>query len=235
MRLTRVLKWTAMASFAAVVAMWIGSIFTPFMFAGLGRLAGGALIITGFTLVALACATTLEQGRCMALMWSGIAAAALSGTGWVAFSLQQAVLTPRAEQLWASWLVPSTCWAGLCVVIGLVRQRRQPSAVGVWLGRATIAGAALLAAAIPPAVWFDMGRRQADVVRSLGALAVLIVMGMVATMVIARLRQLEGVEDQEHVRLDFTATCPRCELRQPMITGGDVCRHCGLRVKVIVP
>jgi len=235
MRLTRVLKWTAMVSFAAVVAMWIGSIFTPFMFAGLGRLAGGALIITGFTLVALACATTLEQGRCMALMWSGIAAAALSGTGWVAFSYQQFVLTPQAGQLWASWLVPPTCWAGLCVVIGLVRQRRQPSAVGVWLGWATIAGAALLAAAIPPAVWFDLGRRQEDVVRSLGALAVMIVMGMVATMVIARLRQLEGVEDQEHVRLDFTATCPRCELRQSMITGGDVCRHCGLRVKVIVP
>jgi hypothetical protein len=235
MRLTKVLKWMAMGSFAAVVAMWIGSVFTPFMFAGLGRLAGGALIITGFTLVALACATTLEQGRCMALMWSGIAATALSGAGWITYSFQLTGFTSQVEHLWVSWLMPPTCWAGLCLVIGLVRQRRQPGAVGIWLGRATIAGAALLAAAVPPAVWFHMGRRDDDVVRSLGALAVLIVMGMVATMVIARLRQLEGVEEQEHVRLDFTATCPRCELRQSMITGGDVCRNCGLRVKVIVP
>ncbi len=235
MRLTKALKWTAMGSFAAVVAMWIGSMFAPFMFVGLGGLTGGAVIITGFALAALACASTLERGRCMALMWSGIAALALSATGWVAFELQVAVLTSRAEQLWVSWLVPPTCWAGLCVVIGLVMQRRQPSAIGVWVGRATIAGAALLAAAVPPAVWFDMGRLEDEVVRSLGALAVLIVLGMVATMIIARLQQLEGVEDQEHVRLDFTATCPRCELRQSMITGGDVCRNCGLRVKVIVP
>jgi len=235
MRLSKALKWMAMGSFAAMAAMRIGSMFAPFGFAGLGGLAGGAMIITGFALAALACASTLEQGRCMALMWSGIAASALSAIAWLAFELQQAVLTSRAEQLWVSSLVPPTCWAGLCVVIGLVRQRRQPRAVGVWLGRATIAGAALLAAAIPPAVWFDMGRLEDDVVRSLGALAVLIAMGMVATMVIARLRQLEGVEDQEHVRMDFTATCPRCELRQSMITGGDVCRNCGLRVKVIVP
>jgi hypothetical protein len=235
MRLTKALRWTATGSFAVVVATWIASAFSPFMFAGLGSLAGGALIMTGFTLAALACASTLEQGRCMALMWSGIAATALSATGWVAFALQQAVLTSQAEQLWVSWLVLPTCWAGLCVVIGLVRQRRQPGAVGVWLGRATIAAAALLAAAVPPAVWFEMGHREDEVVRSLGALAVLIVMGMVATMVIARLRQLDGIEDQEHVRLDFTATCPRCELRQPMVTGGDVCRNCGLRVKVIVP
>jgi hypothetical protein len=235
MRLTSVLKWTAMVSFAAVVALWIGSIFNPFMFAGMASLAGAALIITGSTLVALACAATLEQGRCMALMWSGIAATALSAAGWVAFSFQLAMLTPRTETLWVSWLVAPTCWAGLCVVIGLVRQRRQPRAVGIWLERATIAGAALLAAAIPPAVWFELGRWEDDVVRSLGALAVVIVMGMVATLVVARLRQLEGVKEQEHVRLDFTAACPRCELRQPMVTGGDVCRNCGLRVKVIVP
>ena len=144
-----------MVSFAAVVAMWIGSMFTPFTFVGPGGFAGAAVIITGFALAALACATTLEQGRCMALMWSGIAATALSATGWVAFELQVAVLTSRVEQLWVSWLVPPTCWAGLCVVIGLVMQRRQPSAVGVWMRRATIAGAALLAAAVPPAVWFD--------------------------------------------------------------------------------
>ena len=224
-----------MVSFAAMVAMRIGSIFAPFMFVGLESLAGGAVIITGFALAALACATTLEQGRCMALMWSGIVASALSATAWVAFALRQGMLTPQTAQLWVSWLVPPTCWAGLCVVIGLVMQRRQPSAVGVWLGRATIAGAALLAAAIPPAVWFDLGRLEDEVVRSLGALAGLIALGMVATMIIARLQQLEGVEDQEHVRLDFAATCPRCELRQSMVTGGDVCRHCGLRVKVIVP
>ena len=225
----------AIGSFAVAVATWIVSIFAPFMFAGLGDLGGGAVIITGLALAALACATTLEQGRCMALMWTGIAATALSGTGWVAFSFQLTGFTSQVAQLWVSWLVPPTCWAGLCVVIGLVRQRRQPGAVGIWLGRATIAGAALLAAAVPPAVWLDLGRLESTVVRSLGALAVLVGLGMVATMVIARLRQLEGVEDQEHVRLDFTATCPRCELRQSMITGGDVCRNCGLRVKVIVP
>ncbi|MHC4609814.1 MAG: hypothetical protein ACYS7M_05650 [Planctomycetota bacterium] len=235
MRLTKALKWTAIGSFAAVIAMWIGSIFAPFMFVGLAGLTGGAVIITGFAAAALACASTLEQGRCMALMWSGIAALALSATGWIAFALRGGALTSQAEQLWVSWLAPPTCWAGLCVVIGLAMQRRQPGVVGAWTRRATIAGAALLAAAIPPVVWFDLGHLEDEVVRGLGALAVLIVLGTVATLIIARLQQLEGVEDQEHVRLDFTATCPRCELRQSMVTGGDVCRNCGLRVKVIVP
>jgi hypothetical protein len=171
----------------------------------------------------------------MALMWSGIAASALSAAGWVTFALLESLWTSRAEHLWISSLLPSTCWAGLCTVIGLVMQRRQLNAVGVWARRATIAGAALLAAAIPPAVWFDLQPHVDEVARGLGALAALVVFGLLVTMIIARLRQLEGSDDPEHLRLDFTATCPRCELRQPMVTGGDVCRSCGLHIKVIVP
>jgi hypothetical protein len=235
MRLTTVIKWTAMGSFAVVIVMWVGSMFAPHVFMGLQPLAGGALMATGFALAALACASTLEQGRSIALMWSGIVTSTLATAGWIAFGFRQPRMTPAAEELWVSLLVPLTCWVGLCAIIGLVRQRRQPIAVGVWVGRATIAGAALLAAAIPLAVSFDLGRWEDDVVRGLGALSVVVVLGLVAAMVIARLRQLEGVEEQEHVRLDFTAVCPRCELRQPMVTGGDVCRHCGLNIRVIVP
>jgi hypothetical protein len=235
MRLTTALKWTAIMSFGAVLALWVGAMFAPFAFARLGGLAGAAVIVMVSALAALACASTLERGRCMALMWSGIAALALSAAGWVAFALLEGTLTPRAEQRWASLLVLPTCWGGLCVVIGLVMHRRVPSAVGLWMRRATIAVAALLAAAVPPAVWFDLGPREDDLLRGFGALSVLVILGVLATMIIARLRQLEGVEDEQPVRLDFTATCPRCGLRQPLVTGGDACRRCGLNIKVIVP
>ena len=235
MRLTTVLKWTTFGSFLAMVALSVVTMLAPFLIAGLDALSAGAAILMCFALTALACATTLEQGRCTALMWSGIAASALSAAGWVAFRFQGGALTGPAVHLWVASLVPTTCWTGLCVVIGLVVQQRLTNAVGLWLRRATIAGAALLATSVPPAVWFGWEHPNDELIRSLSALAVLVCLGMVATMIIARLRQLEGVEDQELVRLDFSVTCPRCELRQSMVTGGDVCRNCGLRVKVVVP
>jgi hypothetical protein len=233
-RLTAVLKWTTFGSFLAMVALWGIAMLSPFLVFGLDALTTGAGIVVCFSLAALACATTLEQGRCMALMWSGVVAAALSAAGWLAFRFQGALTGPAAER-WVSVLMPTTCWTGLCVVIGLVMQQRQTHAVGLWLRRATIAGAALLAASIPPAIWLDLWRSPNAALRIQGALAVLVGLGMVATMILARLRQLEGVEGQEHLRLDFTATCPRCALRQRLVTGGDVCSRCGLHIKVIVP
>jgi hypothetical protein len=235
MRLSAALKWTTFVSFVAMVALSVVAMLAPFLVGGLDALSAGAGIVMWFSLLALGCATTLEQGRCMALMWSGIVASALSAAGWLAFRFQGGALTGPAAHLWVASLMPTTCWAGLCVVVGLAMQQRQTTAVGLWLRRATIAGAVLLAASIPPVVWLDLWRPADEAIKFLGALSVLVALGLVATMIVARLRQLEGIEDHELVRLDFTATCPRCELRQPMVTGGDVCSRCGLQVKVIVP
>lgn len=235
MRLSTVLKWMTLGSFLTMVALSVVTAASPFLFGGMDALSAGAAIVMWFSLAALACATTLEQGRCTALMWSGVVAAAGSAAGWLAFRFQFGALTGPAADVWVSWLMPSTCWSGLCVVVGLVMQQRQTRAVGLWLRRATIAGAAVLAGSIPPVVWLGLWWRGSWAFRIDGALAVLVCLGMVATMIVARLRQLEGVEGPELVRLDFTATCPRCELRQPLVTGGDVCRRCGLHIKVIVP
>lgn len=235
MRLTTALKWTTLASFAAMVVLTTAAVLAPFVVAGLDALSTGAAILMCFALMALACATTLEQGRCMALMWSGIAASGLSAAGWLAFRFQGGAPTGPAAHAWVAALMPTTCWAGLCVVTGLAMQQRQTGAVGLWLRRATIAGAALLAVSIPAVVWLELWDPRDGLVQVLGALAVLVGLGLVATMIVARLKHLEGLQDEEPIRLRFTATCPRCALRQPMVTGGDVCGRCGLQVKVTVP
>jgi hypothetical protein len=224
-----------LGSFLAMVALSVVAAASPLLIGGLDALSAGAAIVMWFSLAALACATTLEQGRTTALMWSGIVASAGSAAGWLGFRFQLGALTGPDADLWLSWLMPSTCWTGLCAVVGLVMQQRQTRAVGLWLRRATIAGAAVLAGSIPPVVWLDLWWGGSWAFRIEGALAVLVGLGMVATMILARLRQLEGVEGAELVRLDFTATCPRCALRQPLVTGGDVCSQCGLHIKVIVP
>lgn len=237
MRLTTVLRWTASGSFAAVILMWIAAVFGPFMVGWVGSLAGGLMLVMLFALAALGCAATLEQGRCMPVMRSGIAAATVAAVGWFTFRFLVPALNASTEAWWVGVLTPVTSWTGLCTVTALVMLRRRPSAVGVWTGRVTIACAAALAAAVLPAVWLEgrLGRVERTLERGLGILAVVVVLGLVVTLILARLRQLEGADDEEHIRLDFTARCPRCELRQELVTGGDACSGCGLRIKVIVP
>jgi len=237
MRLTTVLRWTAAGSFAAVILMRIAAVVGPFMVVRGSSLAGAMMLVTFFALAGLGCAATLEQGRCMPLMRAGIAAATVGAVGWFAFLYLLPRFNASTEAWWVGVLTPVTSWTGLCTVTALVMLRGRPGAFGRWTGRITIACAAVLAAAVLPAVWLDgsLGRVERTFERGLGTLAVVVVLGLLVTMILARLRQLEGAQDEEQVRLDFTGKCPRCGLRQELVTGGDACSGCGLRIKVIVP
>ena len=71
----------------------------------------------------------------------------------------------------------------------------------------------------------------------LTALFVLTLLSVIACKLLLGMQLASGdVDDSTLIkRLEFAAICPRCEMEQSLVTGGDRCRECGLDIKVIVP
>ncbi len=233
-RLSTILKVTAVSCFVGAIVLRPLMAFAPFYVPSVHIVAAGLIPLALYSLVALACAITLERGRLVGLMWSGIAATAISVIAWAALAMAASVGRVN-DEFWALLILPVNNWALLCAVIGLLMQRRLHVAWGVYVRGVTIGLAALLAVLFPIAVW-QWQQMEDHWYRIIAALAVLLTFGVIGTLILSRLRQISGVqESQEVIRMPLTVTCPRCELRQDMVTGGDACYLCGLQIKVMVP
>lgn len=231
-RLSTILKVTAVSCFVGAIVLRPLMALAPFYVPSVNIVAAGLIPLAVYSLAALACAITLERGRLVGLMWSGIAATAITVIAWAALAMADSVGRVNNE-FWAVLILPVNDWALLCAVIGLLMQRRLHVAWGVYARGVTIGIAALLAVLFPIAVWQHMEDPWG---RFIPALAVLLTFGVIGTLILSRLRQISGVqESQEVIRMPLTVTCPRCELRQDMVTGGDACNRCGLQIKVMVP
>ena len=157
---------------------------------------------------------------------------AITVIAWAALAMADNVGRVNNE-FWAVLILPVNDWALLCAVIGLLMQRRLHVAWAVYARGVTIGLAALFAVLLPIAAWQQMEDPWG---RLIPALAVLLTFGVILTLILSRLRQIAGVkESQEVIRMPLTVTCPRCELRQDMVTGGDDCNRCALQIKVMVP
>ena len=232
MRLSTILKVTAVSCFVGAIVVRPLMAFAPFYVPGVHIITASLIPLAVYSMAALACAITLERGRLVGLMWSGIAASAVAVIAWAALAMAASVGRVD-DEFWALLILPVNGWALLCAVIGLLMQRRLHVAWGVYVRGVTIGLAALLAVLLPIAVWQQMDDLWG---RFIPALAVLMTFGVIVTLILSRLRQISGVEEsQEVIRMPLTVTCPRCELRQDMVTGGDACNRCGLQIKVMVP
>lgn len=231
-RLSTILKVAAVSCFVGAIGLRPLMAIAPFYVPGARIVAAGLIPLAVYSLAALACAITLERGRLVGLMWSGIAASAIAVIAWA--SLAMATSMGRVDhEFWALLILFVNDWALLCAVIGLLMQRRLHVAWGVYARAVTIGLATLLAVLVPIAAWQEMEDPWGKLI---AALAVLLTFGVFVTLILSRLRQIAGVkESQEVIRMPLTVTCPRCELRQDMVTGGDACNRCALQIKVMVP
>jgi hypothetical protein len=238
MRLSTALLGLAAAAAVAGVVVPLIQAVNPVLIPGADRLCGTLWIVVGHTLPASICAITGERGRWRPLMTAGIVGWGLSSIGWIGLVWMSPSLQTSAIEAMARFIAPVTIVSVLLSAVGLLMRERIASRMGRMARWTTIALATALAAGLVGAIMLNDESRRSEMalMKLLGVLAVAALAGTLVTLVASRARQLVGDgEEEELVRMNFTATCPRCELDQALITGGDRCRRCGLEIKVVVP
>ncbi|MEE9130756.1 MAG: hypothetical protein V3T84_12115 [Phycisphaerales bacterium] len=207
------------------------------MITGWEVLISAAFLSALFSAPALACALTMERGRLRSLLWTGIAASILSAGGWIGLVWLFPSLPTPLGRMWTNTMAVPTSWSVFCAVIALLMRRRLTNRVGFIVRTITIISISLLAVMIPPMVWYDdlPGRFDVALIKFVSIVATIGAFGLISTMLIASYRRFASDDEEEVIRLQMSATCPRCGLRQLMLTGGDTCERCSLRIKVLVP
>ena len=160
-----------------------------------------------------------------------------SGGGWIGLAWLYPSLPSPLEQMWAKAMMIPTSWSVFCAVTALLMRRRLTSRVGLIVRTITIISISLFAIATPLMVWYadPPGQFNEILIKIVSIAATIGTFGLISTILIGGYRQHDGDADEEVIRLPMSATCPRCGLRQPLLTGGDTCKRCGLRIKVFVP
>ncbi len=238
MRLSTIFKWIFLTSLLCGIAL-VAVLRTGFfwMTTGWEVLISAAFLSALFSAPALACALTMERGRLRALLWTGIATSILSAGGWIGLVWLSPSLPTPLDQMWTNTMAVPTSWSVFCAVIALLMRRRLTNRVGFIVRTITIISISLLTVMIPPMVWHDdlPGRFYEVLIKIASVTATIGAFGLISTMLIASYGRFEGDDEEEVIRLQMSATCPRCGLRQRILTGGDACERCSLRIKVIVP
>ncbi len=238
MRLSTIFKWIFLITLLGGIALLVVSRTGLFwMTAGWEVLISAAFLSALFSAPALACALTMERGRLRALLWTGIAASIFSAGGWIGLVWLFRSLPTPLDQMWINTMTIPTSWSVFCAVIALLMRRRLTNRVGFIVRTITIISISLLAVMLPPMVWYDdlPGRVDEVMYKTASITATIGAFGLISTMLIAGYVRFGSDDEEEVIRLQMSATCPRCGLRQRILTGGDACERCSLRIKVIVP
>ncbi len=238
MRLSTIFKWIFLITLLCGIALLVVSRISLFwMTAGWEVLIFAAFLSAIFSAMALACALTMERGRLRSLLWTGIAASIFSAGGWIGLVWLYPSLPSPLERMWTNAMMIPTSWSLFCAVTALLTHRRLTSRIGLVVRTITIISISLFAITTPLMLWYDdpPGQYDETLIKIVLIAATIGTFGLISTMLIGGYRQYECDADEEVIRLQMSATCPRCGLRQPLLTGGDACKRCSLRIKVIVP
>ena len=238
MRLSSVFKWVFLITLLGGIVLLVVSRTGLFwMTAGWEVVISAAFLSALFSAPALACALTMERGRLRALLWTGIAASIFSAGGWIGLVWLVPSLPTPLDELWVNAMTIPTSWSVFCAVIALLMRRRLTNRIGIIARTITIITVSLLAIMLPPMLWYDDLPGRIDVVlfKIASITATIGAFSLIGTMLIAGYMRFESDDDEEVVRLKMSASCPRCGLRQRILTGGDACERCSLRINVIVP
>jgi hypothetical protein len=205
---------------------------------GYQRLALGGAILAGHATMAVAMVVVLQRGRLRRLMVSGLVTTVIALIAWI-------------DLVWAGGVGPDGDWslrvavtlsavAGMCMIVGVQRCQPSGSRPTRWLGYVTLLFSAALLLVLLYLVWVvgleqAYGRSWGVLARSVPALAMLIMMGMLANVVLVRLGDLGIVFGAAPAGPPATIICPRCGRRQVIRLGGDRCGICSLRVRIRLP
>ena len=239
MRLSRILRGTFLISLLIGIGL---SIFSGmFYFAAMpswGFLIGPTFVITLFSAVSLACALTIERGRFEKLLWSGIAASVIAATGWSFGIWLEAFLSNSDKELCIYILAPITAWSLLCAIIAILLRNRITNRAARVTCSITIMSLTLLAVlvviVVSRAVAVDYYRNDAFI-KPILYTSVIAVTNLLLTVILSNIKQIQGATEEEVIKIEMGVSCPRCELKQIIMTGGASCNRCGLRIKVSIP
>lgn len=241
-RISTILKWALALNFIALLLTWpLSLLLMPYIYVGSLEYIMAALYLgLPFTLAALLCAVTLETGRVRKLMWSGMIAAAVSVPLWliVIWFANSGMFLSSPIENFVAFVICVTLWAAYCAVLGLLMHYRISPLVSWTLRMPTIViTSAVFAAGVVTAVTKgDLFDDEFAMGRFFSTSIIIILIGTMLTLVLGRLRALTGDDtEDDSPRIDFTLWCPRCNLKQPFVTGPGNCRGCGLAVKVTPP
>lgn len=239
MKLSRILRGTFLISLLIGIGL---SIFSGmFYFAAMpswGFLIGPTFVIALFSAVSLACALTIERGRFEKLLWSGIATAVIAATGWSFGIWLDAFLSDTDKVLCVYILAPITSWSLLCAITAVLLRNRITNLAARITCSITIISFALLAVLVVIVVSRTVAASHINndaFVKPILYTTVIAVTNLLLTVILSNIKQIQGATDEEVIKIEMDVSCPRCELKQIIMTGGASCNRCGLRIKVSIP
>ena len=239
MRLSRILRGTFLISLLIGIGL---SIFSGMIyFAAMpswGFLIGPTFVIVLFSAVSLACALTIERGRFEKLLWSGIAASVIAATGWSFGIWLDAFLSDTDKVLCVYILAPITSWSLLCAITAVLLRNRITNLAARITCSITIIFFALLAVLVVIVVSRTVAASHINndaFVKPILYTTVIAVTNLLLTVILSNIKQIQGATEEEVIKIEMGVSCPRCELKQIIMTGGASCNRCGLRIKVSIP
>ncbi len=198
-----------------------------------------ALLVGGFSIVALMAAVVIERKRLVPLMWCGIGCAGAALLGWLILLWGDGVMDWEIEEL----ILKSSMTAALAA-IGLTHAGLMflPKLYARW--RQAVRTGAIVATGITlgliiPFMWFeDMIPYDAEwtIWRTIGVFAILGSAGTIVTPVLWKLQSIQVHAPAESIphRVLVGITCPRCQTEAMLKTGGAKCSACGLKITIDV-
>jgi hypothetical protein len=203
-----------------------------------GRIIGTALLVGGYSTVALLCAIVQQRNRLTALMWIGIGTGALALGIWLSLIwLDPWLLFDSYEaEKWIAMtggtLTTLSIWAAHFGVLTLSRLDRPVHQVVRMLTQAV---AAFLAVVIIAFIWaeFDIDEWAGKL---MAILVILASCGTVVTPVLGLIEHLARRKAPETMdrKVEIDLVCPRCGAAQKMKAGAAKCDGCGLRIQIEV-
>ncbi|MHC5022757.1 MAG: hypothetical protein ACYTGG_02435 [Planctomycetota bacterium] len=243
MRLTRALLIVMCLGLLVAIGVPLAGLVLPLWVPSVELTAVAAWLSIMFGVGLYPCAMAFERGRHRAWMVTGLAAGVLAYGAWVRAIFLVPTVT-RDE--WAFLLMLGTPPTGYAVFMSfaaaLALLRTPPGWVRP-VRRATIVCGAACAAFIVASIcyypivdeawsWREQQIYTEMTARGGGVLAILSGAGLVAVLIGSISPRLGEESMPASQRLTLAITCPRCGTRQRIVTDGDSCHDCGLRIKV---
>jgi hypothetical protein len=237
-RLSRLLIWVTFAALLTALALPFINVYA--MLNSAEEMMACAWMAVGFAVAGYGCALAIERGK---LRW-WMASALLAGAGayavW-AVAIWLPRYTDRYVVLWAG--TPLTAWILFMMLVGLLSMLRLPNRLLRWVRGITVVctGIGLIVITLGiccyPIIddsgsWRDV-RDFVKLITRMGSVVMILAgCGAMTIIVGALLPRIAGDEVPAADRLPFEMVCPRCGRRQGLMTEGDACAACGLKIKV---
>ena len=207
-------------------------------------------VLVGAALPVTICAISMDRGGRTWLGWSGVIAMAMAVPMWIWFipmydTLPTAarIILPVGATLLSSWSLLAGITSGILIMPVASRLHRwvRNGTIGSMLLTAVLGNLALAISLIQYHAGIgDLSSGHWDRVdtellyRWFGVGVTFLGVGLFTTLLLLYEHKLRGETAHASERRAFSVNCPRCGMAQQLLTGGDACTGCGLKIKVTV-